>query len=171
MRSALVLCALYEVASAAPDPVLRKIDWCNWSYANNTVYPMLIKCKATVDERHSEHGGIWGFREVRFVSVAYGDLTGDGDEDALLALKVTVRPVVRSAGAPTTSAEFWLLQHRRNDMFIYTSESADAVPTSVTISNNEATLQWRVHGKTCEEHWQFRREGEAAVKTPRTCKP
>ncbi|HUJ60906.1 MAG TPA: hypothetical protein VLX92_20525 [Kofleriaceae bacterium] len=171
MRALVALCVLCRLAGAAPpDAELRKIDWCNWSYANDRTYPALISCTATVDERHSEHGGVWAFLEYRFVSVAYGDLTGDGGEDALLALEVTQRPVLLSAGAPTTSAEFWLIQRRPDGIVIYTSESADAVPTRMTISKGIATLQWRVHGKVCEERWQFKREGEAAVKTPRACK-
>jgi len=171
MRALVALCALCGLASAGPDPELRKIDWCNWSYANDRPYPALISCKATVDERHSEHDGVWAFLEYRFVSAAYGDLTGDGAEDALLAIEVTQRPVVRAAGAPTTSGEFWLIQHRRDGMVIYTSESADAVPASVTISKGVATLQWRVGGKTCEERWRFKGVGEAAEKSPRACKP
>ncbi len=170
MRSFVVLCGLCRLASAAPDPALRNIDWCNWSYANDHTYPALMSCEATVDERHSEDGGVWAFLEYRFVSAAYGDLTGDGAEDALLALEVTQRPVVRPRAA-TTRAEFWLMQRRPDGMVIYTSESADAVPTRVTISKGVATLQWRLHGKICEERWQFKGEGEAAVKTPRECKP
>jgi hypothetical protein len=171
MRAVIVLCALCALASAGPpDSELRKIDWCNWSYANDHTYPALISCTATVDERHSEHGGIWAFLEYRFVLAAYGDLTGDGAEDALLALEVTQRPVLRTAGAPTTHADFWLMQRRSDGMVIYTSERADAVPTRVTVSKGVATLQWRVHGKICEERWQFQREGEAAIKTPRVCK-
>jgi hypothetical protein len=172
MRALVGLCGLCGLASAAPAvPALRTIDWCNYSYANDRPYPALMACKATVDERHSEHDGVWAFLEYRFVSAAYGDLTGDGAEDALLALEVTQRPVLRAAGAPTTSAEFWLMQRRPDGMVIYTSESADAVPTSMTIRKGVATLQWRVHGKTCEERWQFKGEGEAAVKTPRACAP
>jgi hypothetical protein len=168
MRSLLVMCALSGVASAgSATSSLRNIDWCNRSYANDSVYPMLSSCKARVDERHSARGGIWAFREFRLVSAAYGDLTGDGDEDALLVLQVTQRPVLLSAAA-TTSAEFWLLQRRGDDLFIYTSESADAVPTSVTIADGAATLQWRVHGKTCVERWKFQEDG--AIKTPRRCK-
>ncbi len=167
-----VVCGLCRAVSAAPaDSALRKIDWCNWSYADNNTYPALISCKATVDERHSEHGGIWAFLEFRFVRAAYDDLTGDGVEDALLVLEVTQRPVVHAAGAPTTSAEFWLMQRRGDGMVIYTSERADTVPTGVTVGGGVATLQWRVRGKLCEERWQFKGEGEAAAKTPRTCKP
>jgi hypothetical protein len=170
MRSLAALCGLCQLASAAPlDPGLRKIDWCNFSYANDHTYPALMSCEARVDERHSEHGGVWAFLEYRFVSAAYGDLTGDGVEDALLALEVTHRPVVRSAGA-TAFAEFWLMQRRPDGVVIYTVEGADSVPTRMTISKNVATLQWRVDGKTCEEHWQFKGAGEAAVKTPRACK-
>jgi len=172
MRALVVLCVLCGWARAeSPDVDLHKIDWCNWSYANSRTYPALISCKATVDERHSEHGGIWAFLEYKFDSVAYGDLTGDGIEDALLAIEVTQRPVVRSAGPATTRAEFWLMQRRKDGMYIYTSESADAVPNDVTISKGVATLQWHVHGgKTCEERWQFKKEGESAVKSPRVCK-
>ena len=82
-------------------------------------------------------------RELRFVSAAYGDFTGDGAEDALLVLADTQRPV-RSARA-TRSA-------------------------NVAIGGGVATLQWRAGGKTCEERWRFGREGEAAVKSPRQCK-
>ncbi len=169
-----VLLTLAGVAHGGPvprDPALHATDWCNWTYANTNWYPMLVDCKATVDERHSEHGGIWAFREYRFVSAAYGDLTGDAAEDALLTIEVTQRPVLIAAGKPRTSAEFWLMQDTAAGMVIYTSESADAVPTSVAISNGVATLQWRDRGKTCVEHWQFKREGEAAVKTPRRCAP
>jgi hypothetical protein len=177
MRWLLLLCAVYGVARgdphvAPPDPALRKADWCNWSFANNETFPSLIDCKASVAERHSEHGGIWAFRELRFVSATYGDLTGDGAEDALLAIEETQRPVLIQAGKPTTSAEFWLMAHQADGSFvIYTSESADAVPSKVEIANGVATLQWRDHGKTCVEHWRFKREGEAATKTPRQCTP
>ena len=171
MRALLVVCVLCGLARAESPtvPELRKIDWCNWTYANDRAYPMLIKCTATVDQRHSEHGGIWGFVDYRFVSAAYGDLTGDGVEDALLTVETTLRPVLLSSGPPTVRAEFWLMQ-RRDGLVIYTSESADAVPTGVQISKGVATLQWQVHGKVCEEHWKFAGVGEGAVKSTRTCK-
>lgn len=171
VRTLIALCGLCGLASAAPPPELRSIDWCNWTYANSRTYPALISCKATVDERHSEHGGIWAFLEFRFVSATLGDLTGDGVEDALITLEVTQRPVLRAAGAATTRAEFWLMQRRSDGMYIYTSENADTVPGHLTINKGVATLQWRVRGKTCEERWQFKGEGEAAVKTVRQCKP
>jgi hypothetical protein len=168
MRALVVLCALCGLASA--DNGLRKVDWCNLSYANNNTYPALTSCKATVDERHSEHGGIWAFLDYHLVSTAYGDLTGDGTEDALLALELTQRPVANPDGA-TKSAVFWLMQRRTAGMVIYTSESAEAVPTRMTIRNGVAILQWRARGKTCEERWRFKGEGEAAVKTARSCAP
>ncbi|CAN5290367.1 hypothetical protein BH11MYX1_BH11MYX1_52300 [soil metagenome] len=174
MRTWLVLgmmYGIYGVAHAAPDASLSTTDWCNWTYANTRIYPRLIDCKATVDERHSEHGGIWAFEEFRFVSATYGDLTGDGGEDALLALEVTLRPVLIAAGKPSTTAKFWLMQRRPDGTYIYTSESSDRMPTSVTIAKGVATLQWRDRGKLCEERWRFKREGEGAEKTPRACTP
>jgi hypothetical protein len=171
MRSLLVLCALCGVALAgSQDKVLRTTDWCNWSYGIDDVAPTLVSCKGTVDERHSADGGIWAFREFRFVSATYGDLTGDGAEDALLVFEVTEQPVLRAAGAPSTYAELWLMQRRSDGIYKFTNESADAMPAKVAIADGTAVLQWRVHGKTCEERWKFQAEGEMAVKTQRRCK-
>ena len=131
----------------------------------------LASCRGSVEQRHRAGEGIWGFEDYRLVTVAYGDLTGDGHEDALLVLETSLRPVILELH-PTRNvrATVWLMQRRGADLVLYTTESADSVPTSVSIAHGVATLVWAEHGKTCDETWRFGGEGRTATKSQRRCK-
>jgi len=135
------------------------------------MHPTLSSCRGDVDQRHRPGEGIWGVDRYRLASVAYGDLTGDGREDALLVLETTLKPVIIQNHPPVPSAQVWLIEQRGAELFMYTTESATSVPTSVTIANGVATLVWNQSGTSCEERWRFAREGETAVKTARRCTP
>jgi len=158
-------------AGVPPDPVLRAVDWCNHGYGETE--PMLIDCRGVIDQRHRANDGIWGFARFHLVDVVYGDLTDDGQEDALLVVEHTIEPVriADRASPPPVLAEVWLMQRRGNDLVMYTSESADTMPTSVSIAVGVANVVWRDHGTICEQRWRFGRVGEAALKSERTCRP
>ncbi len=155
-----------------PDAALRAVPWCDRGYG--ATLPTLSRCRGSVEQRHRAGEGIWGFEEYRFASVTYGDLTGDGNEDALVVLETSLRPVLLPtdvhAPAPSVRAEMWLVVRRGADLVIYTTESAETVPVNASIANGVATLVWRDRGKDCDETWRFGGEGRTATKSARHCK-
>lgn len=180
MMSVRLIIIVVAIAGAAPsafstpspppptaDKVLRGIDWCNRGYGG--IYPTLSGCRGSVDQRHRPGEGIWGVDEYKLANVVYGDLTGDGREDALLVLETSLRPVLIQKRPPPVRAAFWLIERRGTDLVLYTTESADNPPASVSIANGVATLAWNQNGQRCTERWRFGGEGRTAVKAARTC--
>jgi hypothetical protein len=158
-------------SASIADRTLRGIDWCNRSYGQEPSHPTLTKCQGSVAQRHSAGGGIWGFHAYKLVSVTYGDLTGDGDEDALLVLETSLQPVLIGPTPPARSWEMWLIQRRGQDLYEYTSESSPQEPLRVTIAHGTATFVLRDGARQCEERWRFGAEGLTATRSPRACRP
>jgi hypothetical protein len=165
----LVLLVMLSLSSGAIAGPLRNVDWCNRGYG--PVGPQLVKCEAAVEQRHRAGEGIWGIDDYRFLYASYGDLTGDGHEDALIVMSERLHPVVLEP-KPTTSTRgrLYLIELRGKDLYIYTSESTDTPPTSVAIDHRAATLEWRDGKRRCTETWTFAGEGEVASKSARVCK-
>jgi hypothetical protein len=153
----------------APTSTLRGVDWCNRGYGD--ALPALSQCVGEREERDRPELGPHHAREYRLTAVAYGDLTGDGQEDALVLLEVVRRPILIQPTAPVPTAEVWLFQLRGTDLFLYTTETIADVPTRVSITQGTATLVRRRGAQECEETWRFVGEGQTAVVTPGRCRP
>jgi hypothetical protein len=143
------------------------------------VQPRLRRCGAdldrlpgVIDQRHSANGGIWGFERFHLVDVEYGDLTNDGKEDALLVVESTTEAVGHKVPSPQpVFVSVWLMQLRGDDLVMYTTESAETPPTSISIAFGVANVVWREHGTICQQRWRFGPVGEGALKSDRTCHP
>lgn len=162
--------AAVQAAPVAPaSPTLRSADWCNRGYGDRL--PALSQCVGEREERDRPEQGPHHVREYRLTSVTYGDLTGDGQEDALVIVEVVRRPILIQPTAPVPTGEAWLFQLHGTDLFLYTTETIGDVPTRVSITHGTATLVRRRGLEECEETWRFVGEGQTAVVTPGRCGP
>jgi hypothetical protein len=134
-------------------PALRGIDWCNHDYG--AALPALTECRGSFAERHRAGGGIHTFDEFRLVSVTYGDLTGDGREDALLLIEGERRPVIRTF-PPTPFRQLMLVEQRGTDLYAYPAVAiGEAAVVDVAIANGVAILRRRLEAGTCSEAWRL----------------
>ncbi len=162
-----------RVATAPPaatsDDTLRGVDWCNRGYGATS--PTLSACRGTVEQRHRPGEGTWGVVAYELTNVTYGDVTGDGREDAVLVLAVTVRPHLIDQRAPVATGETWVIERRGDELYRYAMELADTVPTQIAIAGTAMTVLWDRDGTRCTQRWQLAGEGQGAVKSARTCSP
>ncbi len=154
---------------SSTDSSLPGVDWCNRGYG--ATHPTLADCRGTVEQRHRAGEGMWGVEHYKLATTVYGDLTGDGHEDALIVLETTLRPVLIQPNPPAARAELWLIERQGTELILYTTESAETVPTSVSIANGAATLVWNQDGRRCTAEWRFAGVGQTAVKSARRCTP
>lgn len=127
---------------------IRRVDWCNLGYP--APLPVLSRCEGSFEERHRAGEGIHSIDRYRFASVTYGDLTGDGTEDALVVMSGAIHPVL--IGKTPLRAIGWvaLATMRGSDVVIL-----DATPISgevvegVTIANRSAVIVRRREGARC----------------------
>jgi hypothetical protein len=143
-------------ARAAPpesSAALRRIDWCNHGYG--TALPTLTKCRGSFEERHRAGEGIHTVDELHLVSVTYGDLTGDGREDALLLVEGERRPVLRTFPS-TPFGQLMLVELRGTDLYAYPAVPiGEAAVVDVAIANGVAILRRRLEAGTCSEEWRL----------------
>lgn len=155
-------------ATTSADGILRAVDWCNRAYADGQ--PRLIACRGETEQRHQAGAAMWGTLAYHLQSVTYGDLTGDGHEDALLMLEQVTRPLLRGGSPPQPTWVAWIIERRGDDLFQYTTESLVDEPVSVTIAAGVVRLTARRGSQTCDEEWRFKGEGQAATKTAGACR-
>jgi hypothetical protein len=137
----------------ASTPLLRGIDWCNRGYGS--ALPTLTKCRGSFDERHRPGEGIHTVDELHLVSVTYGDLTGDGREDALLLIEGERRPVIWTS-PPTPFGRLMLVEQRGTDLYAYPAVPiGEASVVDVAIANGVAILRRRLEAGTCSEEWRL----------------
>lgn len=149
--------------TSASAPSLRSVDWCNRSLGPNV--PALYSCRGSRDVRHSAGGGIHSLAEYRLGSVTYGDLTGDGREDALVVIDGTQRPVLINAGAKHSVGMMMVVELRGSDLYVYpATPTGEALIVSVSITNGVATLMRRRGNQDFSERWRL--VGEELRKDP-----
>jgi hypothetical protein len=145
-----------DAARDQPYASVRSVDWCNLGYPGRLGH--LVDCRGSRDVRHSATEGIHSFEEFRFVSATYGDLNGDGREDALLLVEGETRPVVMSV-PPTPPDVEWtlvLVDLRGAELYVYPTVGAgDAPVVAVGIAKGVATLVRRRGVTTCREEWRL----------------
>lgn len=133
---------------------IRRVDWCNLGYP--APLPVLSRCEGSFEERHRAGEGIHSIDRYRFASVAYGDLTGDGTEDALVVMSGAIHPVLIDKAPPRAIGWIALATMRGSDVVIL-----DATPISgevvegVTIAHRSAVIVRRREGARCaaRAHW------------------
>lgn len=139
---------------SASAPSLRNVDWCNRSLGPTV--PALYSCRGSRDVRHRAGGGIHSLAEYRLGNVTYGDLTGDGREDALVVLEGTQRPVLINAGAKQAVGMMMVVELRGSDLYVYpATPTGDALVVSVSIANGVATLVRRRGNQDFSERWRL----------------
>ena len=149
--------------TSASAPSLRTVDWCNRSLGPNV--PALYNCRGSRDVRHRAGGGIHSLAEYRLGNVTYGDLTGDGREDALVVIDGTQRPVLIGAGANQAIGMMMVVELRGSDLYVYpATPTGDAQIVSVSIINGVATLARRRGNQDFSERWRL--VGEALKRDP-----
>lgn len=103
--------------------------------------------------------------EYRLGSVTYGDLTGDGREDALVVIDGTQRPVLINAGAKHSVGMMMVVELRGSDLYVYpATPTGEALIVSVSITNGVATLVRRRGNQDFSERWRL--VGEELRKDP-----
>lgn len=133
---------------------IRRVDWCNLGYP--APLPVLSRCEGSFEERHRAGEGIHSIDRYRLASVTYGDLTGDGTEDALVVMSGAIHPVLIGKTPPRAIGWIALATMRGSDVFIL-----DATPISgevvenVTIAHRSAVIVRRREGARCaaRAHW------------------
>ena len=94
--------------------------------------------------------------EYRLGSVTYGDLTGDGREDALVVIDGTQRPVLIGAGAQQAIGMMMVVELRESDLYVYpATPTGDAQIVSVSIINGVAILARRRGNQDFSERWRL----------------
>lgn len=127
---------------------IRRVDWCNLGYP--APLPVLSRCEGSFEERHRAGEGIHSIDRYRFASVTYGDLTGDGIEDALVVMSGAIHPVLIGKTPPRAIGWIALATMRGSDVVIL-----DATPISgevvegVTIAQRGAVIVRRREGARC----------------------
>ena len=144
---------------------LRDVDWCNRSYGDRI--PALSQCQGSVGVAHRRGEGDHSTRYVRFVSATYGDLDGDGREEALVVIESVDRPLLIQPTQPPTEHLVAVFTLRGADLYLYpVTRAGDADITGVRIERGEAVLTRRVSSRECNERWrlvgeEFRRVADA----------
>lgn len=149
--------------TSASAPSLRSVDWCNRSLGPSV--PALASCRGSREVRHSAGGAIHSLAEYRLGSVTYGDLTGDGQQDALVVIDGTQRPVLIGAGPKHSVGMMMVVELRGSDLYVYpATPTGDALIASVSITNGVATLGRRRGSQDFFERWRL--VGEELQKDP-----
>ena len=140
--------------TSASAPSLRNVDWCNRSLGPNV--PALYNCHGSRDVRHRAGEGIHSLAEYRLGSVTYGDLTGDGREDALVVIEGTQRPVLIDAGPKQAIGMMMVVELRGSDLYVYpATPTGDALVVSASITSGVATLVRRRGSQDFSERWRL----------------
>ena len=152
-----------------PDPqavgTLRGVDWCNRGYGDTL--PVFMECRGTGEERHRAGEGIHSLREYHLVGVTYGDLTGDGREDALVVIEGVSRSVLIDARPPIPVGTILLFELRGADLYVYPGvPTGDEPILRASITNGIATLVRRRSTRECVEHWRLVGEELQSVGPP-----
>lgn len=94
--------------------------------------------------------------EYRLGSVTYGDLTGDGREDALVVIEGTQRPVLINAGPKQAIGMMMVVELRGSDLYVYpATPTGDALVVSASITSGVATLVRRRGSQDFSERWRL----------------
>lgn len=133
---------------------IRRVDWCNLGYP--APLPVLSRCEGSFEERHRAGEGIHSIDRYRFASVTYGELTGDGNEDALVVMSGAIHPVLIGKTPPRAIGWVALATMRGSDVMILDATPLSGeVVESVTIAHRSAVVVRRRAGDRCaaRAHW------------------
>lgn len=133
---------------------LRSVDWCNVYLPIPEV--ALHDCRGHFLESHRQGEGPHTVDEFMLTSVAYGDVTGDGREDALVLIGGTTRPLLLSLGEPRPMGWVMLFTALEGGVTRLAGvATGDAPAVRAMIRGGVTTVVRRRAGRDCAERWRW----------------
>lgn len=142
---------------------VREVDWCNQGFA-----PVMFPLREGRGEQHEyeELGGPHDTYLARLEGVAYGDLDGDGHEEAALLVD---EQTFYTSGATAKRQQVYVLGVRAERVELLASGSS-ALPTpALVIDGGALTLVYVAHGELCATRLAVR--GRELVAAAEVCAP